>query len=127
MGPLDQQTDPQKSTDQERGSQLNSPQKSEFSTAISHPMPVLKKNVWNINRGHIPSGSEAYQLVLREMTATKQCHSGTPKKGSGTRPNKSNIKVPGCDSPRGQVQWADKPRFHTNRHREQENPSINGV
>lgn len=116
MGPLDQ-----KSSSKESGnlsSQTGAPDIKEIrnSFTASQPSRVLSKNSWNITRGHIPSGSETYQLVLREMTDTKQTYSESLHKG--LRPAKSNIKSPGCDSPRCQVKWADKHQHPHNRSQE---------
>lgn len=125
MGPLDQ-----KSSSKERGnlsSRTSVPHVKEIGNSFpsSQASRVLSKNSWNISRGHIPSGSETYQLVLREMTDTKQIYSESQHKGIG--PTKSNIKLPGCDSPRCQVQWADKHQHPHSRSQEQENPDNNGT
>lgn len=114
MGPLDQKSSSKES------SQTGAPDVKEIGNSFteSQPSRVLSKNSWNITRGHIPSGSETYQLVLREMTDTKHIYSESLHKGIQSA--KSNIKSPGCDSPRCQVQWADKHQHLHNR--SQENP-----
>lgn len=68
------------------------------------------RNFMNINRGHIPSGSETYQLVLRELSYSKHCHTDMDER-NGIKPGKSSIKSPGWKGSRCQVQWADKTLF----------------
>lgn len=125
MGPLDQKSSSKESGNLSSRTSASHVKEIGNSFTSSQASRVLSKNSWNISRGHIPSGSETYQLVLREMTDTKQIYSESQHKG--IRPTKSNIKLPGCDSPRCQVQWADKHQHPHSRSQEQENPDNNGT
>jgi hypothetical protein len=76
----------------------------------SKSVPSQSQSFTGINRGHIPSGSETYRLVIRELTYQKQCDTDMTQQ-NGIKPRKSSIKSPGCKSSQCQVQWADNSKF----------------